>query len=90
PTHFGGFADCWKGLFLGRHTIAMKTFRGSLTEEVGIRVSSRLAREAKVWSHLSHPNVLPFLRLCTQGSVPYLISPWMENGHALIFLQKQP
>ncbi|KDQ18464.1 hypothetical protein BOTBODRAFT_73007, partial [Botryobasidium botryosum FD-172 SS1] len=49
-----------------------------------------LAREAKVWSHLSHPNVLPFLGLCTLDSVPYLISPWMENGHALNFVQKQP
>ncbi|KDQ18466.1 hypothetical protein BOTBODRAFT_75322, partial [Botryobasidium botryosum FD-172 SS1] len=46
--------------------------------------------EAKVWSHLHHPNVLPFLGLCTLGSVPYLISPWMENGHALGFVQKQP
>ncbi|KDQ18468.1 hypothetical protein BOTBODRAFT_28844 [Botryobasidium botryosum FD-172 SS1] len=87
PSHFGGFADCWKGLFLGRHEIAMKTFRGSLAEEAGTR---RLAREARVWSQLSHPNVLLFLGLCTLGSVPYLISPWMENGHALDFVRKQP
>ncbi|KDQ07369.1 hypothetical protein BOTBODRAFT_649417 [Botryobasidium botryosum FD-172 SS1] len=50
----------------------------------------RLAREAKVWSQLSHPNVLPFLGLCTLESVPYLVSPWMENGHALDFVQKKP
>ncbi|KDQ19324.1 hypothetical protein BOTBODRAFT_102613, partial [Botryobasidium botryosum FD-172 SS1] len=50
----------------------------------------RLVREAEVWSHLNHPNVLPFLGLCTLDSVPYLISPWMEHGHALDFVQKNP
>ncbi|KDQ21319.1 hypothetical protein BOTBODRAFT_618159, partial [Botryobasidium botryosum FD-172 SS1] len=50
----------------------------------------RLAREAKVWSQLSHPNVLPFLGLYTLDSVPYLISPWMENGHTLDFVQRNP
>ncbi|KDQ16398.1 hypothetical protein BOTBODRAFT_90107, partial [Botryobasidium botryosum FD-172 SS1] len=50
----------------------------------------RLAREAKVWRQLSHPNVLPFLGLCTLDSVPYLISPWMENGHVLDYVQKNP
>ncbi|KDQ16010.1 hypothetical protein BOTBODRAFT_89006, partial [Botryobasidium botryosum FD-172 SS1] len=48
----------------------------------------RLAREAKIWSQLNHPNVLPFLGLCTLGSVPYLVSPWMENGHVLDYVQK--
>ncbi|KDQ16034.1 hypothetical protein BOTBODRAFT_97408, partial [Botryobasidium botryosum FD-172 SS1] len=50
----------------------------------------RLAREAKVWSQLRHPNVLPFLGLCTLTSVPYLISPWMENGHVLDYVQTNP
>ncbi|KDQ08605.1 hypothetical protein BOTBODRAFT_118317, partial [Botryobasidium botryosum FD-172 SS1] len=50
----------------------------------------RLAREAKVWSQLSHPNVLPFLGMCTLDSVPYLISPWMENGHAFNYVQENP
>ncbi|KDQ16384.1 hypothetical protein BOTBODRAFT_94587, partial [Botryobasidium botryosum FD-172 SS1] len=50
----------------------------------------RLAREAKVWNQLSHPSVLPFLGLCILDSVPYLVSPWMENGHVLDFVQKNP
>ncbi|KDQ16369.1 hypothetical protein BOTBODRAFT_623022, partial [Botryobasidium botryosum FD-172 SS1] len=50
----------------------------------------RLAREAKVWSQLNHPNVLPFLGLYTLSSISYLVSPWMENGHALEFVQRYP
>ncbi|KDQ07856.1 hypothetical protein BOTBODRAFT_95678, partial [Botryobasidium botryosum FD-172 SS1] len=47
-------------------------------------------REARVWNHLIHPNVLPFLGVCTLDSVPYLISPWMENGHALDYVKEHP
>ncbi|KDQ14108.1 hypothetical protein BOTBODRAFT_110477 [Botryobasidium botryosum FD-172 SS1] len=83
----GGFADCWQGLFLGRYKVAMKTPRGRFEEEVRTR---RLEREAKVWSHLSHPNVLPFLGLCELDSTSFLVSPWMENGDALEFVQKRP
>ncbi|KDQ10757.1 hypothetical protein BOTBODRAFT_115314 [Botryobasidium botryosum FD-172 SS1] len=50
----------------------------------------RLVREAKVWSHLSHPNILPFIGSCTLNSMSFLVSPWMENGHALEFVQKHP
>ncbi|KDQ16379.1 hypothetical protein BOTBODRAFT_92589, partial [Botryobasidium botryosum FD-172 SS1] len=50
----------------------------------------RLAREVKVWSRLKHHHVLPFLGVCTVGSVPYLISPWMENGHVLEYLKNHP
>ncbi|KDQ07852.1 hypothetical protein BOTBODRAFT_38414 [Botryobasidium botryosum FD-172 SS1] len=86
-SNFGGFADCWEGLFLGRHKVAMKAPRGRFAEEIKSR---RLAREARVWSRLSHPNVLPFLGLCTLASISYLVSPWMENGHALEFVQRHP
>ncbi|KDQ16389.1 hypothetical protein BOTBODRAFT_98427, partial [Botryobasidium botryosum FD-172 SS1] len=50
----------------------------------------RLAREVKVWSQLNHHNVLPFLGVCTLGAVSYLISPWMENGHALDYVKEHP
>ncbi len=50
-------------------------------------------REAIVWSHLSHPNLLPFYgiyqvddhlgRVC-------LVSPWMENGNVTEYLKTHP
>ncbi|KDQ07873.1 hypothetical protein BOTBODRAFT_94459, partial [Botryobasidium botryosum FD-172 SS1] len=96
PTQSGGFADCWQGLFLGRYKVAMKTPRGRFADEVKNRISfflrdiKRLVREAKVWSHLNHPNILPFLGLCELDSMSFLVSPWMENGHAFEFVQKHP
>jgi len=51
------------------------------------------SREALIWRQLSHPNVLPFYgihhwmgncsRIC-------LVSPWMENGNVVQFLEKFP
>ncbi|KDQ07888.1 hypothetical protein BOTBODRAFT_591041 [Botryobasidium botryosum FD-172 SS1] len=82
----GGFADCWEGVFLGSHKVAMKTPRDRFPD-AGTR---RLAREMRVWSQLHHPNVLPFLGLHQSRSVAYLVSPWMENGHVLEFVQKHP
>jgi serine/threonine protein kinase len=45
-----------------------------------------------VWKQLNHPNVLPFLGVNTKLFSPSfcLISPWMENGNALSFLEKNP
>ncbi|KDQ07887.1 hypothetical protein BOTBODRAFT_38446 [Botryobasidium botryosum FD-172 SS1] len=82
----GGFGDCWEGVFLGSHKVAMKSPRDRFTGE-GTR---RLLREMRVWSRLSHPNVLPFLGWHQLGSVTYLVSPWMTNGHISEFVRKHP
>ncbi|KDQ14106.1 hypothetical protein BOTBODRAFT_110581 [Botryobasidium botryosum FD-172 SS1] len=61
-----------------------------LADEGSPSFLKRLEREAKVWSRLNHPNVLPFLGLCVLDSMSFLVSPWMENGHALEFVQRNP
>lgn len=38
PTGTGGFADCWEGMFLGRHKIAMKCPHAYIQEGVAARV----------------------------------------------------
>ncbi|KDQ11463.1 hypothetical protein BOTBODRAFT_456001 [Botryobasidium botryosum FD-172 SS1] len=84
----GGFSDCWEGVFLGRHKVAMKTLRAHLADEAAER---RLKRETNVWSRLNHPNVLPFIGLYISAEPrSYMISPWMENGHALDYLKLNP
>jgi hypothetical protein len=44
----------------------------------------RLCREALVWRHLMHPNVLSFIglnwTLFPHDSLPMLIAPWMSCG----------
>ncbi|KDQ16351.1 hypothetical protein BOTBODRAFT_75512, partial [Botryobasidium botryosum FD-172 SS1] len=47
-------------------------------------------REVAVWGRLNHPNILPFLGTCTLRDKSYVVSPWMENGHALEFVEKHP
>ena len=93
----GGFADVYKGIWRGED-IALKVFKHSLPSGVdslnalgsfddGVR---DLLCEFMTWRQLSHPNILPFYgvyfldesldtRFC-------LVSPWMENGNVVEFL----
>lgn len=36
----GGFGDCFQGLFLGRHVVAMKCSREGVEDEAAFRVSA--------------------------------------------------
>ncbi|KDQ09707.1 hypothetical protein BOTBODRAFT_520527 [Botryobasidium botryosum FD-172 SS1] len=84
---YGGFSDCWKGIFLGRHEVAMKALRSHLSVDVAAR---RLEREVKVWRRLKHKHILPFIGLYIEGPVTYMVSPWKHNGGALEYVQQNP
>jgi len=43
-----------------------------------------------VWKGLDHPHILRFIGLHVDESGMYLVSPWMENGHALDYVRKNP
>ncbi|KZS96505.1 kinase-like protein, partial [Sistotremastrum niveocremeum HHB9708] len=57
-------------------------------------------REMKVWSRVTHPNVLPFLGFCffqhaneSHSGEPdriSLISPWMQHGTATQYVKDHP
>ncbi|KAJ7846469.1 kinase-like domain-containing protein [Mycena leptocephala] len=49
-------------------------------------------REALYWGRLDHPNILPFLGVDEKMFKPSfcLISPWMDNGNLINFLEKNP
>ncbi|KZS96551.1 kinase-like protein, partial [Sistotremastrum niveocremeum HHB9708] len=52
-----------------------------------------LKREMRVWSSLTHRNVLPFLGICYLPNVSAtfsLVSRWMENGTAIAYVKKDP
>lgn len=44
------------------------------------------------WRQLDHPNVLPFLGICTYEFHPRhaMVSAWMPNGDLLKFLKTDP
>ncbi|KDQ15851.1 hypothetical protein BOTBODRAFT_107971, partial [Botryobasidium botryosum FD-172 SS1] len=50
----------------------------------------RIAREMNILQRLEHPNILPFIGIFSQGPASYLISPWMKNGNALKYVQRNP
>ncbi|KAJ7862513.1 kinase-like domain-containing protein, partial [Mycena olivaceomarginata] len=49
-------------------------------------------REALYWGRMDHPNILPFFGVDEQMFRPSfcLISPWMDNGNVIKFLEKNP
>uniref|UniRef100_A0A0W0F905 Protein kinase domain-containing protein n=1 Tax=Moniliophthora roreri TaxID=221103 RepID=A0A0W0F905_MONRR len=93
PVAGGGFGDIWRGsLGEGKQVVCLKVVKMYLMSDVK-RLLKEYMQEAIVWRQLKHPNVLPCLglyylddsheRLC-------LISPWMENGNLVEFLQAHP
>ncbi|KDQ07611.1 hypothetical protein BOTBODRAFT_598442 [Botryobasidium botryosum FD-172 SS1] len=86
----GGFGNCWKGLFLGQHQVAMKCSRSYIAPEIAMR---RLEREMNVWKRLRHPNILPFIGfiiLASPVTTLFMISPWMENGNLGVYIKANP
>ena len=50
-----------------------------------------IAKEIRVWSNLHHPNVLMFLGYALEGGdYPLLVSEWMENGTAKVYVHQHP
>ncbi|KAL0065071.1 hypothetical protein AAF712_007907 [Marasmius tenuissimus] len=91
PLSGGGYSDIWKGTD-GPKKVCLKVLRlhthgGDQERE---KVAARFLKETLVWTQLNHPNVLPFLgvntKLFPRGFC--LVSPWMDNGHLLSFLEK--
>jgi len=84
PSARGGFAECWEGVFLGKYKVAMKRPHLRSGDEGAVR--KRIEREVKVWKGLNHQHVLRFIGIHVCESGMYLVSPWMENGHALDYV----
>ncbi|KDQ10024.1 hypothetical protein BOTBODRAFT_96647, partial [Botryobasidium botryosum FD-172 SS1] len=87
PCARGSFAQCWKGLFLDERVVAMKRPHSYVPSDV---MKRRVERELRVWRGLDHPNILRFIGLHVDESSMCLVSPWMENGHAWDYVQKNP
>ena len=55
--------------------------------------SQAFFKEALLWGHLFHPNILPFYGIYhlgdTRGRISF-VSPWMENGNVTEYLKRHP
>ncbi|KAK1218746.1 MAP kinase kinase kinase activity protein [Marasmius sp. AFHP31] len=93
PCNGGGFSDIWKGSH-GTQTVCLKVLRvhAQGRQRKKDMLVKAFHKEALLWTRLSHPNLLPFVGVNTtlfpQGFC--LVSPWMENGDIIGFLELHP
>ncbi|KAL0576017.1 hypothetical protein V5O48_005962 [Marasmius crinis-equi] len=102
PVAGGGFADIYKGMSksttghpgIKMPLLCLKVLRVHVESDERKRngIISNFCREALVWTRLSHPNIHPLLGVNKVFFEPgfALISPWMENGHILLFIDRNP
>ncbi|KAJ3096500.1 hypothetical protein HDU97_005859 [Phlyctochytrium planicorne] len=83
----GGFGEVAKGVWLGHTQVAVKRLFVRLDTN---RLKDDFMREVKAWYPLRHPHVLPLLGACATAERPFMVSPFMHNGHALQYLDKYP
>ncbi|EFI28427.1 TKL/TKL-ccin protein kinase [Coprinopsis cinerea okayama7 len=84
---FGTFNDIYKGRWLNEKMVALRLPR-SLPNTP--RLQRRFEEEVKIWRKLNHPNVLTLYGITKIGQYVYLVSPWMDNGTAINYIQKNP
>ncbi|KAH7910564.1 kinase-like domain-containing protein [Hygrophoropsis aurantiaca] len=91
PCAITGFSDVHRGSARGKQ-LAVKKIR-LVGEEAIENILKTCARETMIWSHLSHPNLLPFYGIFyadKEKSRIALVSPWMENGDLEKYLERVP
>ncbi|KAJ3485198.1 hypothetical protein NLI96_g5132 [Meripilus lineatus] len=75
-----------------RCCVKIPRFVGDYSHQDSLReFRQRVIQEARIWSGLNHPNILPFVGFTTESSTSLcLISPMLEDGPASNFLQGHP
>ncbi|KAJ8079062.1 Rho guanine nucleotide exchange factor [Marasmius tenuissimus] len=90
PVFRGGFADIYEGKRDGVK-VAVKVVWDRLDSQKYEQQLKAFIKEAMIWRTLNHPNILPFTGMYwfnkEQGEI-CLVSPWMENGNLLHFLEE--
>ncbi|KAJ7206235.1 kinase-like domain-containing protein, partial [Mycena haematopus] len=83
----GGFGDIYQASYDGK-TVALKHIRTFHRDSEQRRIRLQFCREALVWQQLQHPFILPFIGIDRQTfpSSLCMVSPWMENGTVLKYL----
>ncbi|KAG9128389.1 hypothetical protein FRC07_014803 [Ceratobasidium sp. 392] len=104
PISGGGFGDVYRGALKGGEHVAIKCGRLYLERseakqntalKVRLRESKLLsdfhvARHLYVWSRLKHDNILQLLGVAQFRDHIAMISPWMDHGNLLEYLERNP
>ncbi|KAF7374755.1 Kinase-like protein [Mycena sanguinolenta] len=88
-TFGGGFGDIYQASYGGK-TVALKLLRVFQADEQQRQIRLKFCREALVWQHLRHPFILPLIGIDreTFPSSLCMVSPWMEHGTVLKYLNE--
>lgn len=95
PFNEGGSGNIYRGICKGQ-SVCLKTARVSARSVKTLDIARELrihAGELIIWAHLSHQNILPFLGIFFPSVDVHrvaLVSPWMENGGILNYLNNFP
>ncbi|KAJ7886899.1 kinase-like domain-containing protein, partial [Mycena leptocephala] len=83
----GGFGDIYQASYAGK-TVALKHIRTFHRNAEQRRIRLQFCREALVLQNLQHSFILPFIGIDreTFPSSLCMVSPWMENGTVLKYL----
>ncbi|EMD36220.1 hypothetical protein CERSUDRAFT_115163 [Gelatoporia subvermispora B] len=85
PEGSGGSAIIWKGDYGGR-AVAMKVFRGCEIGDIPHQDMKAILKEAVVWKHLRHRNIVPFIGIDYEIFPLSLVCEWMSNGTVVDYL----
>ncbi|PSR81022.1 hypothetical protein PHLCEN_2v6553 [Hermanssonia centrifuga] len=91
PIVYGYHADLWKGIWNGE-VVAIKVIRviGNSVDRKQACAKNAL-KEVEIWSSVKHKNVLPLYGYSHEfGPVPSLVSPYMNDGTASLYLKTHP
>ncbi|KAF7326875.1 Kinase-like protein [Mycena venus] len=86
-TFGGGFGDIYQATYDGK-AVALKHIRTFQADAEQRRIRLQFCREALVWQNLKHPFILRLLGIDreTFPSSLCMVSPWMEHGTVLKYL----
>ncbi|KAG8696092.1 hypothetical protein FRC08_007375 [Ceratobasidium sp. 394] len=92
PISGGGSGDVYRGALVGGAQVAIKCPRFYLRQDDkdGHKVLKHAARELYVWSRLKHKNVQELLGLAQFRDCMAMVSPWMDNGTLLEYIEHSP
>ncbi|KXN85156.1 Serine/threonine-protein kinase HT1 [Leucoagaricus sp. SymC.cos] len=91
PIYEGGFGYVCKASHKG-HVVCVKAVR-LFQRQDSTKQLQALAKELILWSHLSHPNVVPFYGVWVPDTAVAricLVSPWMKSGNLVEYLGRFP
>ncbi|KAJ3374801.1 hypothetical protein GGF31_006699 [Allomyces arbusculus] len=90
PFARGGFAEVYHATWPARNSAKVVMKRLLPSAVLGKTMRDDLAKEARAWAAVNHPNVLPLLGVCLAANAPFLITPYMPNGTLVEYAETRP